>query len=185
MEAKNKIVTLKQHTLLKVRIILAFTMLTIFLGCKEKEPLVDKCSNGFVDAGETGIDCGGKCPPCEVINHPSLYLEINGTPLSMSGKSIVLNSGNYILTASNDSLVVKFNLGNNLQFGTFLLDPNGTFTQLNGIFYLNASNGVRTISSNDSIYKTVNGFTQADLTRTGYTDTLKIRNCQFDYLPYP
>lgn len=185
MEAKNKIVTLKQYTLSKVRIILAFAMLTIFLGCKEKVPLVDKCSNGFLDAGEIGIDCGGKCTPCEVINHPSLYLEINGTPLSMQGKSIALNSGNYILTASNDSLVIKFNLGNNLEIGTNQLDPNGTFAQWNGLFYLNASNGIRTIASNDSIQMTVNGFAQADLTRTGFTDTLKIRNCQFDYLPYP
>jgi hypothetical protein len=103
----------------------------------------------------------------------------------MPGKSIVLNSGNYILTASNDSLVVKFNLGNNLEIGINELEPNGTFAQLNGMLYMNASNGVRTISSKDSIQKTINGFTQVDLNRTGFTDSLKIRNCQFDYLPYP
>ena len=170
---------------MNVRIALAFTMLTIFFGCKEKPQVIDKCSNGFVDAGENGVDCGGNCPPCPVFNPPSLYLELNGTPISMSNKSIAFSSGNYILTASNDSLVFKFNLGNSLEIGSNIMNPQGTYGQKNGVYYLNSSNGICTISNNDSVQKSLNGFLQTDLIRTGFTDTIKIRNCQFDYISYP
>lgn len=160
-------------------------MLLIFSSCAKKEKAIDPCSNGFVDAGETGVDCGGNCAPCAIYNPPSLYLELNGTPLSMSQKNISLSAGNYILTASNDSLTFKFNLGNSLSVGTFPMSTSGTLAVKNGIYYLVSSEGTNSISSLDTISNTASGFLQVNYSRTGFADTLKVRNCQFDFIPYP
>ncbi|MCE2711043.1 MAG: hypothetical protein LW688_00715 [Cryomorphaceae bacterium] len=160
-------------------------MLLIISSCSKKENPIDPCSNGFVDAGETGVDCGGNCSPCIVYNPPSMYMELNGLPLSMSQKSISLSAGNYILTASNDSLTFKFNLGSSLSIGTFPMNTSGTLALKNGAYYLVSSEGTNSISSLDTVSKIVHGFLQVNISRSGFTDTLKIRNCQFDYIPYP
>jgi hypothetical protein len=36
-------------------------ILLIFSACKEEKPVKAPCENGFLDAGETGVDCGGSC----------------------------------------------------------------------------------------------------------------------------
>jgi hypothetical protein len=160
------------------------TILVIFSACKKKTDTVDKCSNGFIDAGELGVDCGGNCDPCEVVNPPSLFLELNGTPISMASKSITFSGNTYSLNASNDSLSFQFNIGTNGAIGTFTLNSLGTFGAENGIYYLNATDGIYSISAHDTLTKTMSGFVQVNLSRNGYTDTLKIRNCQFDYIKY-
>jgi len=160
-------------------------MILIFFGCKEKDPIVDPCSNGFIDAGETGVDCGGKCPPCSIYNPPSLYMELNGTPISMVSKSIDTSAGNFILLTGNDSLSFQFNLGNTLSIGTFPMNTNGTIGIRNSNYYLNASNGTLSLSAVDTAKHYLSGFLQVNLSRTGFSDTLKIKNCQFDYIPYP
>lgn len=160
-------------------------MLLIISSCSKKESPIDPCSNGYVDAGETGVDCGGNCSPCVPYNPPSVYLELNGLPLSMSQKSISLSAGNYILTTSNDSLTFKFNLGSSLSIGTFPMNTNGTLALKNGSYYLISSEGINSISSLDTVSKIVHGFLQVNISRSGFTDTLKIRNCQFDYIPFP
>jgi hypothetical protein len=161
-----------------------FTILVIFSACKKKTDTVDKCSNGFLDAGELGVDCGGNCAPCSVNNPPSLFLELNGTPISMTSKSIAFSENTYSLNASNDSLSFQFNIGSNGAIGTFTMNSLGTLGTKNGIYYMNASDGIYSISAFDTISKIMSGFLQVNLSRNGFTDTLKIRNCQFDYIKY-
>ncbi len=168
----------------KIYRVYLFTILIIFSACKKKSDPVDKCSNGFIDAGELGVDCGGSCKPCEVYNPPSLFLEINGNPISMDNKSINFSDNTYSLIASNDSLSFQFNLGSNGNVGTFTLNSLGTFGSKNGIYYLNSSDGTYSISAHDSLTKSMSGFLQVNFSRNGYSDTIKIRNCQFDYIKY-
>ena len=144
----------------------------------------NKCSNGFLDAGELDVDCGRNCAPCQLNNSPSLFLELNGTPISMTSKSIAFSGNTYSLNTSNDSLSFQFNIGSNGTIGTFTMNSLGTLGTKNGIYYMNASDGIYSISSFDTISKIMSGFLQVNLSRNGFTDTLKIRNCQFDYIKY-
>lgn len=39
-------------------------MVLTILSCSQQQD----CNNGQQDSGETGVDCGGVCPPCPIIN---------------------------------------------------------------------------------------------------------------------
>lgn len=41
-------------------------LLLLALGSCQKEP-TDTCHDGIQNAGETGVDCGGDCAPCQII----------------------------------------------------------------------------------------------------------------------
>lgn len=160
------------------------TMLSIFSSCKDKEVVIDKCSNGFLDIGETGIDCGGNCTPC-IVNEPSsIYLEFNGTPFSYSSKTLTYSNNNWSLEVLNDSISFQFNLGSDGTIGTYTMDPVGCFAVRNGNYYLNSNAGIYSISMHDQTNHKMSGFFSANFTRTGYNDTLKVRNGQFEYMPY-
>lgn len=53
------------YTMKKITVLLII-VLTV-LGCSQQQD----CSNGQLDSGETGIDCGGNCPPCPATNPPA------------------------------------------------------------------------------------------------------------------
>lgn len=169
---------------MKRTLILGFAILSIFSSCKEDEEIVDKCSNGFVDAGENGVDCGGNCPPCPVYEPASIYLECNGVSVEPDSKSLTYQNGYWTLNVSNDTIAFQFNLGNNPAIGFYPMDPAGCIASKNSIFYLNSSNGSYAISAHNTETKKMSGFFSADFTRTGFTDTLKVRNGQFEFLPY-
>ena len=158
-------------------------MIAIFSSCKEKEVIIDACSNGFLDPGETGIDCGGNCAPCIPYEPSTIYLECNGIPMSMPIKTLVYDTS-WLLTAANDSLTFQFNLGNSGTIGNFDLPTLGSFATKNGIFYMNSSNGVYAISAHNLTTKKMSGFFQANFFRNGFSDTLKVRNGQFEFLSY-
>jgi len=159
-------------------------ILLIFSACKEEKPAKAPCENGFLDAGETGVDCGGNCPPCVPVEIPLLYIECNGIPVSMSSKSLTYSSGNWSLLISNDSLSFQFALGNTGTVGTFPLSSAGSYAAKNGVYYLNSSNGSYSISAHDTTNNKMSGFFQADFSRTGFSDTLHVRNGQFEFLSY-
>lgn len=161
-----------------------FAMLTIFSACKEKEEVIDKCANGFVDIGEDNVDCGGNCPPCAPYEPASVYLECNGSPIAMPSKTLTFANNTWTLNAHNDTLSVQINLGSNGTVGTYTMNPLGTLGSINNTFYLNASGGTYSINAHNVNTQKMSGFFQVDLSRTGYSDTLKIRNGQFEFLPY-
>lgn len=167
-----------------MRILYFIAMLTIFSACKDKDPVVDKCSNGFVDAGENGVDCGGNCPPCAPYEPETAYIECNGKPISFPTKSILYQNNIWSLTMSNDTFSLQVNLGSNGAIGAYPLNSSGNIASKNGIYYLNGSNGNYSISAHNTTSHKMSGFFQMDISRTGYTDTLKIRNGQFEFVPY-
>ena len=101
----------------------------------------------------------------------------------MSIKTIVHDTS-WLLTAANDSLSFQFNLGNTGTIGNFNLPASGSFATKNGIFYMNSCNGVYAISAHNLVTKKMSGFFQANFYRVGFSDTLKIRNGQFEFLSY-
>lgn len=168
---------------MRLTILYLIAMLSIFSACKEEE-VVDKCTNGFLDPGESGIDCGGNCDPCIPYEPASLYLECNGTPITFSIKTLSYANSTWTLNAHNDSLSFQFNLGSNGSVGTYIMNPVGSYATKNGTTYLNTSNGMYSISAHNTDDQKMSGFFQADFSRTGYLDTMKVRNGQFEFLPY-
>lgn len=165
-------------------LLLVIAILSILSSCKEKTPVVDKCSNGFVDIGENGVDCGGNCPPCAPYEPASVYFECNEIPIVMPSKTLTYQNNTWTLSAHNDTLSVQVNLGSNGSVGNYTMNPAGNIASMNNIYYLNASNGMYAINAHNTSTKKMSGFFQFDYSRTGYTDTLRIRNGQFEFLPY-
>lgn len=163
--------------------IILIAMLSIFSACKEEE-VVDKCTNGFLDPGESGIDCGGNCDPCTPYEPATLYLECNGVPLTFSSKTLSYNNSVWTLNCSNDSLNFQFNLGSNGDVGSYAMNPVGSYAMRDGSTYLNTSNGLYSISTHNLSNQKMSGFFQADFSRSGFIDTLHVRNGQFEFMPY-
>lgn len=159
-------------------------MLSIFSSCKDKEVAVDKCSNGFVDGGETGVDCGGNCTPCIPYEAASIYLECNGVSVPISNKTLTYQNNVWILNANNDTISFQFNLGTIGNVGTYSMNPNGSYASKNGNYYLNCSDATYAISDHNLSTNKMSGFFEANFSRTGFSDTLKVRSGQFSYLPY-
>lgn len=159
-------------------------MLVFFSSCKKDDDPVDTCTNGFLDPGEIGIDCGGNCGPCDSYTPSYVYLECNGQPITMDTKSLTYTNGNWSLLTYNDSLKIQLNLGNNGSVDVYPISPSGSFGEYFGNLYLNAENGTFAIYNHDTINHKMGGFFQVDFIRTGINDTLKIRNGQFENMIY-
>jgi hypothetical protein len=159
-------------------------ILLIFSACKEEKPVKEPCENGFLDAGETGIDCGGNCPPCAPVEIPLLYVECNGSQVNMTSKALTYSNGSWALLISNDTLSIQIALGNTGTIGTFPLTGGGSYATKNAQYYMNCSNGIYAISAHNTTSHKMSGFFQADFSRTGFSDTLHVRNGQFEFLTY-
>ena len=163
---------------------LFFTMIIIFSSCKKNEEQVPTCENGFLDIGESGIDCGGSCAPCSN-NEPSyMSFDCNGVPLVMQTKVLSYNNGIWSLAANNDTFSIQLNLGSNGAIDVYNTNPQGSVVIKNGVYYLNANNGTHAFYYHDTINKKMGGFFQIDFSRDGFDDTLRIQNGQFENLYY-
>lgn len=178
---------------MKNLIIYTFAMLVIFSACKPKEEKVDTCTNGYIDNGETAIDCGGTCKPCPPIDFPYLFTKINGDDLSFKTDSIIKKNGDdYFLNFKSDSITVSINLGNNFAIGNRAINPTGTF----GIYkrtinsniitydYLTSNDGMLTFSKVDATKKEVSGYFNVNLSRTDPIDTMKVTSGNFANIKY-
>ena len=164
--------------------LLFFTMLIIFSSCKKDDDQVPSCENGFLDIGESGIDCGGTCSPCSN-NEPSyMSFDCNGVPLVMQTKVLSYTNGIWSLAANNDTFSIQLNLGSNGAIDVYNTNPQGSVAIKNGIYYLNANNGTHAFYYHDTINKKMGGFFQIDFSRDGFDDTLRIQNGQFENLYY-
>ncbi len=170
---------------MKLPIWIGLAMLLFFSACKKDEASIDTCSNGYLDPGEAGIDCGGTCGGNCGQSQPSyVYLECNGIPITMATKTMTLTNGFWSLLAYNDTLTVQFNLGNNGSVAVFPIQANGSYGELNGNLYLQVQNGTGAFYSHDTLTNKMSGFFQVDFIRDGTLDTLKIRNGQFENMFY-
>lgn len=163
--------------------IIPIAAILILFSCKEKEE-VDPCTNGFVDSGENGVDCGGNCPPCEPNYAASLSMSINLHNINFWGTTITYDGSDYILNVTNDSVAMTLNLGTDGTVGNFNVLQQGSLCTYHGIDYPLITTGTSAVSANDLQNHLLSGFFQVNFYRSGFTDTVKITNGQFDYVPY-
>lgn len=166
-----------------------FTGLLLTVSCKkEKDPEINPCMNGQLDAGETAIDCGGSCGPC-----PSTELPIAGFTVNLYGEDetelgastkILTHPGDWKLQVGNDSIQVNLNLGNTGATGTFTMSAVGSTASYNGLNYPNLASGTYTISGHNTTTEKMSGFFHAKFSRGVAGDTLYITDGYFEYLPY-
>lgn len=165
-------------------LILTTIVLFIFLSCKDKETYVDPCTNGYLDAGEVKIDCGGNCTPCPITYIPSVNLKLNGNQMSFPTKALTISSNVYFLTFSNDTMSFQLNLGSNDSINNYVMSSNQTVAQIHSTNYTGVSNATFAFSENDKTNKRMNGFFNLTFYVPGQNDTLKITSGQFSDLKY-
>ena len=159
-------------------------MLTIFSSCKKEEEKTDLCSNGFLDPGETSPDCGGNCPPCNTTPASYLGLKVNGVQTLILSKSLNYDGTNWVLSISNDSLSLNINLGSTGATGSFPISSNLTSATYNGNSYPDLHDAHYVISAHDTGDDLMSGYFYAKFSRPGFTDTLRITDGTFEYMPY-
>ncbi len=162
---------------------LIFTIVLFTISCK-KDPEVDLCKNGFLDIGETTIDCGGPCAPCATVYMPNLYLKLNGKPLTFQNKTITNLNNTWYLNCFNDSIQLQFNLGPDNAVGNYVMPNIYTFGVINGVNYNMSADGNLGIFFNDAVDKRISGLFQAKLFRAGFPDTVFVSSGEFFELPY-
>lgn len=95
------------------------------------QPPVVTCTDGIKNGTETGVDCGGTCPPCPVVVVPisegkpakmsSQYLpNTNNYPASM-GNDGFATSNNFIHTNAEASPWWEVDLGENVKVDSFVI----------------------------------------------------------------
>lgn len=168
----------------------SLAMLMIFSSCtKEDTETIDKCSNGFLDAGETNVDCGGNCPPCSESHEPFLSVIINDQTSPMTNKVLHYDQGYWALEMSNDSISIQLALGSDGSIGAHPIQMSGSYAYYNGVNYQQFAGGTCYIISHNSTDKEMSGFFNAKFlhqisTNPSVYDTLVLSNGQFEYMTY-
>lgn len=164
-------------------------MLTIFSACKKDEEPVDPCTNGFLDPGETSVDCGGNCAPCTTTQPEYFTLFIDGQIATMTYRELFYDGTAWSLQMSNDSISMQISLGTSATLQTSPVPTSGTYAFVNGFEYPIQLNGTYSISEHDLSTQTMSGFFEIDFLRlvsaspTTY-DTLKVSGGQFEFFQY-
>lgn len=161
--------------------VLGFTL----LACKDKEPVVDKCKNNFLDPGEEQVDCGGVCPEsCPEEYNPTLFCKVNGIQTSFYTKTLQKSSDHWVLSCENDTCSFFFRFGTNGSVGTYGLQQLGTYIFFQNIQYDIVTDGFYTIGSHDTGARRMSGFFQGKFSRPNNVDTVYITGGQFTDLKY-
>lgn len=161
---------------------IVITGMLLTAACKKKDPEIDPCLNGQLDAGETAVDCGGSCAPCPQTDYPHAGFTANGTARSASIHDLTYNNG-WQLHAGTDSISLILNLGNDGTVGTYQMSPSGSSAVYNGTAYPTLATGIYSISEHNQTDEKLSGYFQGKFVRVP-GDTLYITNGYFEYLPY-
>lgn len=164
--------------------------LLVLTACRKDEEHIDTCSNGIIDPGELGTDCGGPCPPCDEPTLPvRTYARVNGTPIDFANYELTYDT-DWILSFSNDTISVVLNLGDGDSLGSRPIKPlytNGE-TQLNKYPVLN--DGRSLFTKIDKERNELSVLFEAKLTMSvsdpNYSslDTMFVREAEFRNIPW-
>jgi len=156
------------------------------LSCeKEPEAAPGNCNDGFLNNGETGIDCGGPCPPCLEPEISSFNAAFNGV-LSSFNVFDASYDGTFYLHAKNDSidLYLRFDNIENPPEGEEnwpFLDIGEPILEMNGVTYTEfAPNSFIFLSDNTN--NKITGFFQLRLPIG--EDTMRVNTGSFYFIPY-
>jgi hypothetical protein len=166
--------------------IIFFILLSI-LACKKDEP-ADTCKNGFLDIGELGVDCGGKCPDCEKVYIPGLSIKLNGAAIPFENRSFTQENNFWYLKFWNDSIQVQVEIGEDIVVDSlYNINSINTFATIDGIIYpLKKPYPSSNVGIIENIVQDsrISGLFEIKLYRNGFTDTMRITSGRFDDLPY-
>lgn len=162
-----------------------FLVLFALPACKKEKP-VDYCTNSLKDIGETGVDCGGTCKPCELVFSPNFFLKLNQTPVTFNSYTFSQNNNDWFLSCFNDSIQMYFNVGPTIDIGNYLIKPSGSFAFINGISYplIVQSSAVMGIYENFTTQNRISGLFNTKFYRAGFVDTMHVSSGEFVHLPY-
>ncbi len=157
-------------------------LFSLVIGCK-KEDKVDTCTDGFLTPGETQIDCGGPCQPCQEQFFSSSRAVFENEFITFPNFSIDA-IGNYVFSTSNDSLSLQLNFGNGDTLGGRPITP-GTYSNasLNGVSYPTLTEGTVVITELNLEDSLMSGYYQAKLFRAVF-DTLIFTGGEFSNIPF-
>lgn len=178
---------------MKATKLILFTLLGISFGllaCKKTaEPPVGTCSDGYMNNGELGIDCGGPCPPCDSYAAPVFFAAFNAE-LVMFGNPTAFYGDTIYLAASNDSIQVSLRFKNlteadqSGQFWPYLQDGQA-FVTYNGVNYTEIDTVYSTVIITENTSNRLSGLFQLYLPYgVANADTLKVVNGTFNNIPY-
>lgn len=161
-----------------------------FSSCKKTpEPDQPSCSDGIMNNGETGIDCGGPCASCPPFSTPVFFAVFNGSLTYFN--NVTVQYGDTIhIAAVTDS--VKVNL-----FFKNLTEPDAS-NQLNPIVYglqplviyndveyTNADQNYTVVALTNNQNNKISGLFQMRLPHgLNNMDTLRVINGTFENIPY-
>ncbi len=155
--------------------------------CNKEDDDVGNCSDGFINNGETGLDCGGPCAPClepvvkrmvvfvegEEVSFPTLFAEIETTG---------------IIAGSNDTISLSVNFGLIDSVWPLIEGPN-TFITYNGVNYNEFSTDSHLIlTDEDNENNRISGLFRVEFYRLVSSpdvyDTIIVDNGMFNNLSY-
>ncbi len=176
--------------LTKLTLIWVLGLLTLFYACdKDPKPQEPSCSDGILNNGESGVDCGGPCAPCPPFTGQVFFAIFNGELTNFNQVQVAYGDTIHI-AATTDSVQVNLIFKN-------LTVPDET-SQLNPLIYgimpLVTYNDVE-YTQFDSTYTVVvltknennklSGLFQLRLPHgLNNMDTLRVINGTFENLPY-
>lgn len=160
----------------------AFALLFILpTSCKSDDPpvVVPTCDDGILNQDEEDVDCGGVCPPCEVMG---MTASISGYNWVAKNIAAAYTGGKLIITADNAVTpywqVILVHDGPAAP-GTYALSTQCGLIQMGNPYTFQS--GSITITKFDTQNKVVSGtFTMT--CKELYT--VKVENGQFTILPY-
>jgi hypothetical protein len=160
------------------------------LSCeKEEVPAVGNCSDGFMNNGELGADCGGPCPPCQGSNTSVFYAAFNAEMVFFNNPTAVYGD-TIFLGASNDSIQVSLRFKNlnepdeSGQLWPFLVDGQA-FVTYNGFEYTQIDTLYSNVIVTENLNNRLSGLFQLRLPHgVNNLDTMKVFNGTFVKISY-
>jgi len=173
----------------KVAIFIFSIILTsVLFSCnKEDDKASGNCSDGYMNNGETGTDCGGPCSPCQLPIVERIVVIIKGKEVSFPNVFAEMATTG-IIAGSNDTISFSVNFGRVEGLWPLIEGPN-TFITYNGIDYTDfTSESHLILTEDDTDNNRISGLFRVEFYRLATSpdiyDTLIVNNGMFDNLSY-
>lgn len=170
----------------------AIFIFSIILGvslfsCEKEDDSQGNCFDGFMNNGETGADCGGPCPPCQIPIIEQLVFVVNGIEVSFPYRVAEMETTG-IIAGMNDTISFSVNFERIDESWPLISGPN-TFITYNGVTYSDFTSESHLILTNeDTENNRISGLFFVEFYRLveepDLYDTLLVNNGAFSHLSY-
>lgn len=172
---------------MKYLALIFFTLFVLF-ACKKDTDSPDLCTNGYLDIGETGVDCGGPCKACQDTYYPYLSIKLNQQQITFTNKTFTETNNKWSLKFWNDSIQVQMELGETLiKDSLYDIASVNTFMTYFGIVYpLTTPYKPTNLAISDIAIqdRRISGYFSSKFYRAGFMDTMTVSGGNFLDLPF-